>query len=271
MGSLAKQLGLDFDLTAAALIWALMFVRIMVVVLLTPFMGTRAVPGRARVAISMVLSSFIFFLIGMPLIEQFPTNKALIIPLFLKEAFFGFTIALVTMMTFYALEAAGRVVDSQRGGGNAQIFLPQLGEVSLFGLFNFWLAISFFLSIGGHRLFIEAFFKSFETMPLLTFPEIEPGFSAFLEFVVRLSGDVLVIAVQLAAPVLIAILLIDIVLGLANKMAPQINVFEMGFAVKGYVGPLMIYVALIVLVDQMDVIMQQMIKSVYQIGKLMSQ
>ena len=69
-------------------------------------------------------------------------------------------------------------------------------------------------------------------------------------------------------PVLITILLIDIVLGIANKMAPQINVFELGFAIKGYAGPLMVYVSLMVLVTQMDVIMKGMVKQIYDLTAL---
>lgn len=269
MDQVLEQLGIKIDFYANGVVWFLIFLRVVMVVLLTPFLGTKAVPGRARMATSIVLSLFVYALIGPELAKSVPVDKLSLLPLILKEVFFGFTIALVTMMTFYALESAGRVVDSQRGGGNAQIFLPQLGQVTLFGLFNFWLAVAIFLAVGGHRHFLEAFIHSFETMPLLSLPTIAPGFSPFLEFIVFLSGQVIVIAIKLSAPVLIAILLVDLVLGLANKMAPQINVFEMGFAIKGYLAPLMIYVSIIILVEQMDAITKGMIESVTRLAKLL--
>lgn len=268
MTGIAEKLGINIDFFVMFISWGLIFTRIFTMLILNPFMGGKTIPGRARMAVAIVLSLFIYPLIVPAIQSDFPTNKGIIFALFFKEVFFGFTIGLVTVMVFYALEAAGRVVDHQRGGANAELFVPALGNVSIFGLFNFWLAVAFFLSVGGHRLFIKAFMSSFVTVPLYGFPTLEPGMSPFLELIVRMAGDVLVIAFQLAAPVLIAVFLIDIVLGIANKMAPQINVFELGFAIRGFSGPLMIYISLLILVTQMDVVMQGMIKHVYQINIL---
>lgn len=271
MAQALKSIGLDIDLYSELIIWGLIFSRIFVMILLTPFMGSRALPGRVRMVLALVLSFFLYPLIGAPLRDSLPLDKGIIFALFFKEVFFGFTLGLISLMVFHALEAAGNVVDNQRGGANAQLFVPALGQVSLFGLFNFWFGIAFFLAIGGHRQFFEAFFRSFQAVPLLSLPNLAPGFSPFLEFVVRLSGDVLVIAIQLSTPVLIAIFLVDTVLGIANKMAPQINVFELGFGVKGYVAPLMIYVTLLVFVSQMNVVLNTMIDSIRKVSLLFSQ
>lgn len=268
MTQIAEQLGIRIDLYASLIIAGLIFTRLFVMFQLTPFLGGRAIPGRARLMLSLTLTLFLYPFIVPPLVESFPENKGILFALFFKEIFFGFTLGLVTMMVFYAIESAGRVIDHQRGGGNAELFLPQLGQVSIFGLYNFWIAIAFFLAIGGHREFLKAVLSSFQTVPLLTLPTLEPGFSPFLELIVRLSGDVLVIAMQLAAPVIIAVLLVDLVLGIANKMAPQINVFELGFAVKGYMAPVMLYVSLLILVTQMEAIMNGMVKSVYDLSKI---
>ncbi|OGQ06557.1 MAG: hypothetical protein A3G32_01530 [Deltaproteobacteria bacterium RIFCSPLOWO2_12_FULL_40_28] len=271
MSKISEQLGLNIDFYFVLICWGLIFTRIFVMLLLTPFLGTRAVPGRVRMAMAIAFSLFLYPLIVPPIKDSFPANNGIILALFFKEIFFGLSVGIVTLMVFYALEAAGRVVDSQRGGANAQVFVPQLGQVSIFGLYNFWLAIALFISVGGHRDFLEAFFLSFQTLPLLELPHLAPGFSPYLQFLVRLSGDVLIIAMQLAAPVLIAILLLDMVLGIANKMAPQINVFELGFALKGYAGPLMIYVSLLVLMGQINHILKVMIQHVSHLSKLLAQ
>ena len=70
-----------------------------------------------------------------------------------------------------------------------------------------------------------------------------PGFKAFFYFFIDLTSSLFIIAIKLSAPVLITILLVDLVLGIANKMAPQINVFELGFSIKGYMAPLILWVA----------------------------
>jgi flagellar biosynthetic protein FliR len=262
-----EQIGFESDLKQAGVIFMLIFFRVVMMVTLVPFIGSKAAPSRARLATSLILSVFIYQMIA-PYVGEVPADIVVIFALCLKEAFFGFVIGMITVMVFHALEAAGGVVDAQRGSANAQIFIPQLGQVSIFGLFNFWMSIAFFLSIGGHRYFLEAFFLTFQTVPLLEFPIYEPGISAFAEFFITLTADVLTIAVQLSAPVLIAILLIDLVLGIANKMAPQINVFELGFSLKGYSGPLMICVSLLVLVSEIENILETMTKSVYKVAFL---
>lgn len=236
--------------------------------LFTPFIGGQSIPARGRLATAIAFSLFLYPLIVSPLQDSFLVNPWLVVALFVKEALFGFTIGFITMMVFFALESAGRVVDHQRGGANAEIFLPQLGQVSIFGLFNFWLAVALFLTIGGHRLFLDAFFMSYQTIPLLELPNLGSGITPFLDLIIHLSGSIIEIAVKLAAPVLIAILLVDIVLGLANKMAPQINVFELGFAVKGYMGPLMMYVSLLVVVGEMDRITKGMIVTIQKVTHL---
>lgn len=270
MSAIAEALGIKIDFFSAFVCWALIFTRLVTILQLVPFLGTKAVPGRARIATALAFSVFLYPLLVPPLLSTFPDDNGLIMLLFLKEVLFGFAIGFVTVMVFYAIEAAGRIADLQGGGGNAQLFVPQLGQVSLFGLYNFWLAISFYLSVGGHRLFLKAVFLSFQTVPLLTLPHIQPGYSDFLDFLVHLSGHVLVIAAQLAAPVLIASLLVDTVLGIANKMAPQINVFELGFSIRGIARPLILYVSLLVIVGQMDTVMQEMNQSVVKLSNIFS-
>jgi len=144
-------------------------------------------------------------------------------------------------------------VDAQRGSANAQIFLPALGQVSIFGLFQFWVGLAMFCYVSGHTIFLKAFFESFITVPIFSLPVVEPGLTPFLKLLIRMSADVLILGTQLAAPVLIAIFLTDLVLGICNKMAPQIPVFEIGFMLKGFVGVAMVYVAIVVMVEQMDV------------------
>jgi flagellar biosynthetic protein FliR len=159
---------------------------------------------------------------------------------------------MTTVMCFYAIEAGGRIVDSQRGSANAQIFLPALGQVSVFGLFQYWVGLAVFCAIGGHIIFLNAFLESYQIIPVMTLPKIAPGFSPFLEIMIRMSADVLVLGMQMAAPVLIGVFLTDLVLGIANKVAPQIPVFEIGFMLKGYIGVAMVYVSLMVVVGQME-------------------
>lgn len=268
MTAIAEQLGINIDFYFAFICWALIFTRIFIMLQLNPFLGGKVTPARVRMTTAIALSLFLYPFIVPQLEGQLPTDKGVIIALFAKEVFFGFTISLITIMVFYALEAAGRIVDHQRGGGNAELFNPQLGQVSLFGLFNFWLALFVFIGIGGHILFLKAFLESFQIVPILSLPDLAPGLSPFLEFVIRFSGQVISIAMQIAAPVVIAAFLVDMVLGIANKMAPQINVFELGHGIRGYVANIVLYISIFFMVHQMEVVMSGMVQAVTAISKI---
>ena len=265
MNSIVEKLGVTSEFLAPLTAFFLMFARVTAMVVLVPFIGGRGIPSRIKVVTSVVLTGFVFMMIKDDAVNQIPESQLEIIVLFLKEIFFGLAIGITTIMCFYAIEAAGRIVDNQRGSANAQIFLPSLGQVSIFGLFEFWVGLSLFCYLDGHIMFLDGFYKSFSVMPVWTMPTIEPGITPVLSLFIRMSADVLVLGMQLAAPVLISIFLTDLVLGIANKMAPQIPVFEIGFMMKGYVGVGMVYVSIVVLAQQMEVFFATMHNNVTRV------
>lgn len=268
---LAQKFGITFDFFTSGFVWALIFMRTFVMLMLVPFLAGKGVAGRFRLILAAILSTFIFVLMGAQAEATLPHDKAMIAALFAKEFFFGLAIGMTTLMCFYAIEAGGRIVDNQRGSANAQIFLPQLGQVSIFGLFQFQLALTLFLTFSGHIPFLRAYVESFTTLPVTTLPRMAPGFSPFLELMIRMSADVLLWGMQLASPVLIAIFLTDLVLGIANKMAPQIPVFDLGFLLKGYVGVGMVYVSILSVISQMDVFFKIMNDNVQKVILLFAQ
>lgn len=267
MSTLLEKFGITIDFYDFLIAWALVFTRIFVLLIITPFLGGRGVPGRVRFVTSFVLSIYVFILLKDSLLSNLPQSKGILFALFFKEIFLGLAIGVTSIMCFYAIEAAGRIVDNQRGSANAQIFLPALGQVSIFGLFQFWLGLALFLFLGGHTVFLRAVLQGYVDVPVTSLPQIAPGISPFLELMVRMSADVLILGVQLAAPVLIAIFLTDLVLGIANKMAPQIPVFEIGFMMKGYVGVVMVFLSIMVLARQMDVFFGVMQDNVVRVFK----
>lgn len=251
---------------------SLIFVRTLMMILVTPFIGSKSVPGRIKVLLTILLTAFVYPILRPSFhIEEFPGWTGALMGLFLKEAMVGFSIGLVAALVFYGIQAAGLMIDNQRGVANAQIFVPQLGtQGSVFGLFQFQAAIALFLSMGGHREFLRAFFEGFVTLPIFHLPHFQMGDGSFVDLLIHLTGNVLVLAMQLSAPILIAIFLADVVLGIANKVAPQINVFELGFSVKGFLGVLVVYISILILYDQFAVVMSEMVDTIRQVTKLLA-
>ena len=96
----------------------------------------------------------------------------------------------------------------------------------------------------GHLAFFDAFFTSFKDLPILEFPTAGPGMFSVIDLIARMSAKIFFVAMQLSAPVIIAILLVDIIMAVANRIAPQINVWELSFNVKGYIGILLLFVSM---------------------------
>jgi len=173
--------------------------------------------------------------------------------LYLKEAFVGVLIGFGAALIFYGFEAAGAMIDNQRGMSIARILIPELGtQGSLMGNFLFQLAIVIYLTVGGHHLFFSAIYGSYDLIPIFEFPNVVPGLMSLMDFFIQLSGQIIVLSIKIAAPVIISILVADIILGITNRVAPQINVWELGFNVKGYIGVLAIFWAITMVVDQIQ-------------------
>jgi flagellar biosynthetic protein FliR len=246
-----SRVGVTIDVAFNLIFLSLIWVRVLSMASVIPFITGKPVPRSVVVGASMVMAVFVFPNIvplhPPPLADDFLK----LFMLYIKEVFYGISIGFSVAILFYGFESAGQMIDNQRGMSIARLLIPQLGEQgSLTGSFLFQLAIVVYLSIGGHRLFFSSFFMSFKTLPVLDFPSVGPGLFPMVDLFIKISGEVLLIALQLAAPVIIAIFVADIILGVANRVAPQINVWELGFNVKGYVGILMLLVSITMIGDQ---------------------
>ena len=232
----------------------LAFARLLSFMVIAPFFGGTAVSARVKVATATAFVIIVYpsLAAGLPPEGRpLPFNAVGFIALIAKEALVGFTLGFVTSLVFEAIQVAGRIVDFQRGAMLGEVFAPQLQtQVSPLGQLNLQVAIVLFVAIGAHRVFISALLKSFEIIPATSFPKFTPGWTPLAASMTELSGGVIAIGVQLAAPAMIALLLTDLFFGLINRVAPQINVFFLGLPVKMVVGVLVVLASLTLLSDQ---------------------
>lgn len=253
MEEIFKRLGVNVNVSFHLIFILLIWVRILAMTAVVPFLFGKPVPRYVVVGASMVMALFAYpHLLPRP-VPVLPEDHMVLAVLYIKEMFYGITIGFSAAILFHAFAAVGQMVDNQRGVSIARLLIPQLGEQgSISGLFLFQLGIVIYLLMGGHQLFLDAFFKSYIVLPVLEFPVAGPGLYPMMELFMRITGEVLYVALQMSAPVIIAIFLADIILGIANRVAPQINVWELGFHVKGYVGILLLFVALTMIAQQME-------------------
>lgn len=233
----------------------LSFARLVSFFSIVPFFGGASVPPRVKVAtaMSMVVILYPSLAASIPAGQSLNFGPLGFIALLAKEVLVGYALGFVASLVFEAVQVAGRIADFQRGSTMGELYAPQIqSRVSELGQFKLQLAIVLFIALGAHRLFIGALLRSFDFIPALGFPKFGGGWSPAAELIVIMTASVLSIGLQLAAPVLIALLLTDLFFGIINRVAPQVNVFFLSMPVKMLVGVIVILIILPALALRME-------------------
>jgi flagellar biosynthetic protein FliR len=153
----------------------------------------------------------------------------------------GLTIGFVAQILFAGIQLGGEIIGQQMGLNFATIFDPQNAhQVSLIAHFQDVLAMLLFLSGSAHHWFIIAMAESLQSIPLGALS----ASGAVLPVILTLLGKACVIAIQLAAPVSVALLLATLVLGVIARLVPQLNVFALSFPATLGLGMVMLALAL---------------------------
>lgn len=255
MDQVFAMLGLKVDTGPALITMLLILIRVFVIVNIIPFLFGNPVPGIVRMGSVFLLTIVLYPYISPGVPEGIYTNFLFAITLMIKEAFYGLAIGLAASFIFYGFDAAGQVVDNQRGASMAQIFSPQTGrQVTIFGSFTFQLAVVIFLTLGGHRMFLQSMTVSYAWLPIYEMPPPNVTLFALMEHFIRISGTVLFIAAQLAAPILISVFVVDLILGVMNRISPAINVLMLGFAIRAVIGVIVFFLAFSMIAYQIKLI-----------------
>ena len=263
MGTWYRSLGLPIEPVQLIMLVGLVLGRSVPTLFLTPFLGGKAVPGNVKVGISLALTVLLLPLLLQ--IEGTVPGGAAYGFLMAKEVAVGITLGFLASLVFHAFSSAGRLADVQRGSNMGETFVYQMGaQTSYLGQFYFQAAIVIFLILNGHHVFLRGYMRSFEVLPVWSFPELSAGVGPAIDQMARLSADLFVIAVQLSAPVVIAVFLTDVGFGIINRASPQINVFMLSFPLKMFLGILMLLFALRLLADQFGVRAGEMIVAFYR-------
>lgn len=216
----------------------LFLARILPIIALSPFFGARVLSNPTKVFFAFCL--FAIFLPQLLIVtkKQLAFDGTLMIYL-AKEVFIGMSLGFVMGMPFVIVQSAGIIIDHQRGGASLMVNDPTIQNQSspLGLLFNMTMIVIFY-SINGPFLFLDAIAKSYELVPPDQF--LNPAFfnktAPFWQLQLKLFDMVMVICMQIAAPALIAILMTDLFLGIANRLAPQVQITFLGMPLKSLLG-----------------------------------
>jgi type III secretory pathway component EscT len=208
----------------------LVLLRWFAIVALCPFFGGRLVPGSVKVILAFLMAWFC-----LPSVSHQIEAPLRMTPLgwwaaALHEVTLGLLIGFGSSLVFFAATMAGQFLDTARGALTANMLVPQLQTQStLLGDFFFQFFIVIYLLAGGHIFFIGAVLDTFQLFPPTGgLPGAALVHQSFLTMSVSMFG----IMIKIVAPALLVVLLTDLILGVANRMAPQLDVFFMGLGLK---------------------------------------
>ena len=149
------------------------------------------------------------------------------------EILLGLAIGFSVKLIFAGVQLAGQLAGYQMGLALANVMDPASSEqVPLLAQFNNLFALLIFITINAHYWFIKALTQSYQLVPPLNAHFGSP----LIEQLIQLAGNMFVIAIQVGAPVIAAMLLTSVSFGLVARTVPQMNVFIVAMPLKIGVG-----------------------------------
>lgn len=226
-------------------VFFLVLMRIAPIMVLAPFLGAKLAPGIARMGFAICLTFVFLPFVAATVKTPVAFNMAYVF-YSLKEILVGLILGFLVTIPFYMVQTSGTLIDYLRGASIMQSQDPTMQtQTSPIGvLFNYLLIVIFF-SIDGPFIFFDALMKSYQVVPPAG--GINPLFlsvkSNFWTIAFDIVNQIVTIAIQLAAPALVAILMAEMFLGIANRLAPQVQIAFLGMSIKSLLGLALLWAA----------------------------
>ncbi|MEW6695587.1 fliR: flagellar biosynthetic protein FliR [Tepidimonas thermarum] len=227
------------------------FLRILGVFAAAPLFSARSVPMRTRIGLAFVLAVCVQPALPAPITVSLNSPQAL--GTLVQQLAIGLSIGLAARIVFAAIEMAGEIVGLQMGLNFAGFFDPSTGsQASTVGRFYGNTTMLLFLVFNGHLLLIQAVAASFAT-----FPVGDDTWAALRQMrLFELGAVVFAHGLWIALPLVAVLLFVNVVLGIISRIAPQMNVFAIGFPLTLSVGLVGIAASLPLLAEPMRRLMQ---------------
>ncbi len=212
----------------------LIFCRITSFLVVAPVFSFRGIPAVLKIGLAFYVSLIVLIAIHAATPLDFDGDYLLTA---IREILIGLLLGFTAYLLFTVVQIAGSFIDIQIGFGIVNVFDPLTGTQSpIMGNLKFIIATLLFLSINGHHYLLLAIMKSYQWVPLSNplFEQIYGG--SLSDFLIRTFSDAFYIAFQIAAPIVIALFLADVALGIFARVAPQFNMFVVGFPIKIAIG-----------------------------------
>jgi len=218
----------------------LVLARISPLFVLAPLFSSRMIPGRARTVVALALAVGITPL-AVAEAGRLPLDAIGYAGLMVKELLVGLAFSFSLAALFAAVSVAGSLIDTLIGFSYGALVDPVTGNQStaiqqLYSL----VGLGVFIALNGDAWVIKGLSETYELVPMVAAPALGPMVAGTQ----AAFAGVMSSAVQVCAPVLLAIVITDTAFGVLNRVVPQLNVFAVGFPAKVAVGMILIGVSL---------------------------
>ncbi|MBT9154758.1 MAG: hypothetical protein DDT39_01437 [Firmicutes bacterium] len=211
----------------------LVLARVLSFIITAPLLNRRQIPALSKIGLAMILSLIVVAGGGVPVEREIGTFVSAVV----LEAATGLAAGMVASWLFASFQMGGALMDQQAGFGTAAIFDPTtFGQVSLLSNLFLSLSLLLFLELNGHHLMLLALLRSFTLVPA---GSAVLGVS-WAQAVLAVVAGAMSLALRLAAPVMAAIVITDITLGMLGRAVPQLNVLMLALPVKAGVALLVL-------------------------------
>ena len=217
----------------------LVLARISPLFLLAPLFSSQLFPGRARGIAAVGIAFGLSGVVGRG--GAVPEDAITYGGLIFKEILVGLAYAYILGALFAAVSAAGSLLDTLIGFNYGSLIDPVTGsQSSVLGQMYALIGVLVFIAIGGDGWVIQGVARTYELVPLLDAPAIGSLVGGVQLAFAGISSS----ALEICAPILLAMTITDAAFGVVSRVVPQLNVFAVGFPAKVFVGLVLIGVSL---------------------------
>ncbi|MEA3250455.1 MAG: flagellar biosynthetic protein FliR [Pseudomonadota bacterium] len=218
-----------------AFLWP--FMRLSAFLMAAPLWGHSSIPRQSKIALAAVLAYVIAP--TLPPLPDVPIVSWEGLGIMIEQTLIGVAIGLIMRIALAVVMAAGEYIGLQMGLAFATFFSPDTGtNTMVLSRFLYMITLLMLLAFNAHLVVIEILAESFRTLPI-GIQALNPD--AF-EFIARYTSTIFTAGLLLALPVVAALLIINLSLGILNRAAPQLTIFSIGFPMTLTVGLVLIAV-----------------------------
>lgn len=247
------------------LIWVISFMwpltRILGLIATAPLLNSTAIPRRIRVMIGVSIAFVISPMVPVHLaIDPFTITGFLIL---VQQFLIGAAMGLAMRFTFSAMEFAGTAIGMTMGLGFAVFYDPQTrAQSSAVSQYFALLVLTLFVAANFHTLMISILVESFQTLPIVGTPMGRDGFF----MLVKWGSIIFSYGLQLALPIIAALLITNVSLGVLTRASPQLNIFGIGFPITMAVGFTMIAIMMVYMEAPLEVLFTEVFGLIRQLA-----